>query len=396
MRAPGEGTGTFALESAIDEIAHELRMDPLKFRIRNYASFDQHADKPWSSNGLKECYRVASEAFGWDSRPIEPGTLRTGSFQIGWGMATAYYPVFQSPASATVSMRTDGTVFARCGTQDIGTGTYTVIAQIVAETLRIPVERVRVEIGDTALPEGPPSFGSMSASSFTPAVSRAAEALRSQLIVKAISQPASRLHARPVDSIEIVGDRLVSTLDGTAERIAELIAREPEGIIEASGSAQQTEAAQRYSSNAYGAVFVEVQVDGDLGRIEVSRITAAYAAGRILNARTARSQYIGGIVFGIGMALHEETRFDVNLGRIVNGNLTDYLVPVHADVPSMDIHFIAETDEHLGNGGVKGIGMIGTVGTAAAVANAVFHATGQRLRELPIRLEHLLRTGRNA
>jgi xanthine dehydrogenase YagR molybdenum-binding subunit len=352
MRAPGEGTGTFALESAIDEIAHEIRMDPLEFRTRNFATFDQDANRPWSSNGLEECYRVASQAFGWAGRPIEPRSLRDGAVLRGWGMASAYYPVHQTGAQATVSMQPDGTIVARCGTQDVGTGTYTVIAQLVAATLAVPVDRVRVEIGDTTLPVGPPAFGSMSAASLTPAVTRAAEALRA-LIADHRGQPL-------------------------------------QAALIATGSAAKSERAGAFSSNAYGAVFVEVEIDEELGRVRVSRVTAAYASGRILNARTARSQYIGGLVFGIGMALHEETRFDADLGRIVTRNFADYLVPVHADVPDIDVHLVEEVDEHLDTGGVKGIGMLGTVGTAAAIANAVFHATGRRIRDLPIRMEQFL------
>jgi xanthine dehydrogenase YagR molybdenum-binding subunit len=352
MRAPGEGTGTFALESAIDEMAYEVRIDPLAFRIRNFASFDQHANKPWSSNSLQKCYRVAADAFGWATRPIEPRGLRKGRHLRGWGMASAYYPTYQTDAHASVTIECDGTVVARCGTQDVGTGTYTVIAQIVSATLNVPLNRIRVEIGDTALPEGPPAFGSMSAASFTPAVIRATQSLRALL--------ASR-GDRPLDA-----------------------------ALEASGSAGRSSAADPYSSNAYGAVFVEIEVDESLGSVRVTRVSAAYAAGQILNAHTARSQYIGGLVFGIGMALHEETRVDAALGRVVNRNLADYLVPVHADIPDIDVHLVEETDEHLDTGGVKGIGMIGTVGTAAAIANAVFHATGRRIRDLPIRIEHLI------
>jgi xanthine dehydrogenase YagR molybdenum-binding subunit len=390
MRAPGEGTGTFALESAIDELAFELRMDPLAFRLQNFAGFDQHSNKPWSSNGLRECYRVASEGFGWSTRSIEPRTLRDGKALRGWGMASAYYPTYQVPAEAAVTLHADGTVIARCGTQDIGTGTYTVTAQLVAEALNIPVAHVAVELGDTQLPEGPPSFGSMGASSFTPAVLQATESLRARLASRAASLPSSPLYGAIPGMLTVTGERVANADGSVSVPVTDLVAREPGGVIGATGKTFKSEHADSYSSNAYGAVFVEVTVDEMLGRVRVSRVTAAYAAGRILNARTARSQYIGGLVFGIGMALHEETRFDPNLGRIVNGNLSDYLVPVHADVPDIEVRFVEEMDEHLGNGGVKGIGMLGTVGTAAAIANAVFHATGRRVRHLPIRLEDFL------
>ncbi|HEV3202636.1 MAG TPA: xanthine dehydrogenase family protein molybdopterin-binding subunit [Bryobacteraceae bacterium] len=387
MRAPGEGTGTFALESAMDELAFKLGMDPLEFRIQNYAGYDQHENRPWSSNGLLECYRVASNAFGWNRRSAVPRSMRNSRTLTGWGMASAYYPVYQASAQVTATMLGDGRVIVRCGTQDTGTGTCTAIAQLAAEALGISVSRIDVELGDTSLPEGPPSAGSMGAASFTPAVLRAAGGLRSMLVAKAASDPASVLFGSDQSVLEIAGDSIRSAHGGPSESIAALMAREPSGRIEALGSAEKPQGQRSYSSNSYGAVFADVQVDEDLSTIRLTRLVAAYAAGRILNAQMARSQYLGGLVFGIGMALHEETRFDPASGVVTNRNLTDYLVPTHADMPDFDIHLIEESDDLLDNGGVKGIGMIGTIGTAAAIANAVFHATGVRCRKLPIRIE---------
>jgi xanthine dehydrogenase YagR molybdenum-binding subunit len=328
MRAPGEGPGSFALESALDELAHELGMDPVELRLRNVAARDEHHDRDWSSNGLAACLTVGARAFGWEDRT---SARRGGPWSVGWGMASAYYPVFQAPAAARIRMERDGTVVLQCGNQDIGTGSSTVMAQVVARELDIQPSDVRLEYGDTDLPETPMAAGSMSSASVIPAVERAARALRAKL-----PGPAEvEAHARPPEALE-------------------------------------------RTRHAFGACFAEVHVDRELGIVRVARITAAYAAGRILNAKLARSQYAGGIVFGIGMALHERVERDPNLGLIVNHNLSDYLIPVHADMPDIDVLLVEEDDD------VKGIGMIGTVGVAAAIANAVFHATGKRIRRLPI------------
>jgi xanthine dehydrogenase YagR molybdenum-binding subunit len=349
MRAPGYSTGTFVLESAIDELANELRLDPLELRRRNATIYDQHTDRPWSSNGLLECYRIGADAFGWQHRPSKPGTLRYGRYRIGWGMASAAYPVHRMAAEVGIRIDRNGKVLVRCGAQDMGTGTYTVLAQLAAQRLGVPLRDVTVELGDTVLPEGPYSGAALATTSFTPAAEDAARQLR--------------------------------------ERLDELGHVPPDGLEAIARAAPEKEA--RYSSCAFGAVFVEVCVDSDLGEVRVRRITAAYAAGRILNARLARSQYVGGLVMGIGNALHEETVMDERLGRIVGDNLADYLLPVHADMPKFDIHIVPEQDPHLG-GGVKGIGMLGAIGTGAAIANAVFHATGKRIRKLPMRLEDCL------
>lgn len=388
MRAPGEGPGSFALESALDELAHELGLDPLELRLRNYADHDQHADRPWSSNGLRACYRVAADSFGWAERRGVTGSMRDGRHLLGWGMASACYPVYRMASEARIRIDKDGAVLVQCGTQDMGTGTYTVLSQLAAEILGVPLGRVTVELGDTLLPEGPYSGGSLATASFAPAVEEAARTLRRNLLELAAGDPRSPLHGVSSDRLMIEEGYVRGEAGNRSESLSDLVARAAPDGQEAFARTTPDEK-PRYSSNGYGAVLAEVRVDPELGEVRVARLTAAYATGRILNPLLARSQHIGGLVFGIGMALHEATVMDERLGRIVNDNFSGYLVPVHADMPRFDIHLVDEEDPHLGSG-IKGIGMLGTVGTAAAIANAVFHATGRRIRRLPIRLEDCL------
>ena len=384
MRAPGEGPGSFALESALDELAHELGIDPLELRLRNHAGHDQHTGLPWSSNQLRACYRVAADAFGWQARPLQIASLRDGRYRLGWGMAAACYPVYRMASQAEVAVDPDGSVVVRCGTQDLGTGTSTILAQLAAGALGVPLGQVSVEIGDTRLPEGPYSGGAHVSASVTPAVEQAARRLRRRLIERAVADPASQLFGLAPEDVAIA-DGVLTGADG-AEPLAALAARTG-GLACTAHAAPDPQPG--VSSYAHGAMFVEVAVDPELGEVRVRRICAAYACGRILHPLLARSQLVGGLIFGIGMALHEATITDARLGRIVNGNLTDYAIPVHADMPTFDIALVDDDDPHL-DGGVKGVGMIGTVGVAAAIANAVFHATGRRIRDLPIRLEAFL------
>jgi xanthine dehydrogenase YagR molybdenum-binding subunit len=384
MRAPGEGPGSFALESAIDELAHQLGMDPLELRLRNHAGHDQHTGLPWSSNGLGACYRVAADAFGWRARAPQIGSLRDGRYALGWGMAAACYPVYRMASQAEVAIEPDGRVIVRCGTQDLGTGTATILAQLTAATLGVPLGQVTAEIGDTQLPEGPYSGGAHVSASVTPAVEQAAGLLRQRLIERAVSDPASPLFGIALERVAIA-EGIVASGD-RAEPLATLVGR-TDGL--ACTAQAVPDPAPGVSSSAFGAVFVEVGVDPELGEVRVRRISAAYACGRILNPLLARSQLVGGLVFGIGMALHEATVTDARTGRIVNASLADYAIPVHADMPRFDVALIDEDDSHLA-GGVKGVGMIGTVGVSAAIANAVFHATGRRIVDLPIRAEHFL------
>jgi xanthine dehydrogenase YagR molybdenum-binding subunit len=389
MRAPGEGTGSFALESAIDELAYELRLDPLEMRLRNYADHDQDRALPWSSNGLRECYRVAAEAFGWKDRPRACGSLRDGRSQFGWGMASACYPVYRVASEAAIRIGRNGRVRVQCGTQDIGTGTETVLAQVAALKLGVPICYVTAELGDTHLPAGPASAAGHVTASITPAVEKAASTLRRRLIEMAVRDPRSRLCGLSADLMTIADGTIKGPSGELSESLFSLLARSDKDELVSVAHVVPDEQV-RYSAYGYGAVFVEVRVEPRLGVVRVTRVTAAYASGRIINPLLARSQLVGGLVFGIGMALHEATIMDERFGCIVNDNLADYLIPVHADMPRFDVRLVDEDDPYLAGGGVKGVGMIGPVGVAAAIANAVFHATGRRIRDLPIRLEHFL------
>ncbi len=385
MRGPGEAPGSFALESALDELAERLAIDPVELRLRNWADRDQHAGRPWSSNSLRECLRAGAEAFGWTRRgPV--GAMRDGRLRIGWGMASSYYPGFRAPAAARVRLGRDGAVLLECGNQDIGNGALTIMAQVVADALAAPVEAVEVRHGDTRLPEAPAAAGAMSTASVVPAIEAAARAMRDEVIALAIADPRSALHGRPAERITWASPAAL-VAGAEEESIAAILDRAGLPFVEA--EARTGGEPLTHSVNTFGACFAEVRIDPDLGQARVTRLTAAYAAGRIINPKLARSQLVGGIVFGIGMALHEKVEVDPRSGLVANGSLMDYLIPVHADVPDIEVLLIDEQDPHVPSG-VKGVGMNGAVGTAAAIANAVHHALGVRLRDLPIRPEALL------
>jgi xanthine dehydrogenase YagR molybdenum-binding subunit len=391
MRAPGEATGTFAIESAMDELAYALAMDPLVLRLKNYADADPETGKPWSSKSLRACYSLGAERFGWTRRSPRPRSMRDGDDLVGYGMATATYPSRRMPASAEVCLYPDGHVVAKTASHDLGTGTYTVFAQLVADVFAAPIDRVRVELGDTDLPYAPLSAGSMTVASAGSAVYLAAVAARDRLVQLAVSDPESALHGARHEDVLVTGEYL--TMGGDPWRrgsIRELLERNGGQPIEGRAEAKPGDEAQQYSMHAFGALFVEVRVDPELGTIRVSRVVGAYGAGRVLNPKTARSQLIGGITYGMGMALMEHTITDSRNGRYLNADLAEYHIPVNADVPPMEICFVQESDLHVDPIGAKGIGEIGMTGVAAAIANAVYHATGVRVRDLPITLDKLL------
>lgn len=388
QRAPGEATGTFALEVALDEMAYALGIDPVELRLRNDAAQDPEKRIPWSSKSLAACYRTGAERFGWARRNPQPGSMREGTTRVGWGMATATYPANRSAAAATARYLPYGTAQVESGSQDLGTGTYTVMTQVAADAMGMPVDRVLISLGDTRMPEAPVSGGSQSVASVSPAVQAAGQQARDALIAAAIADASSPLHGLDAGAIT-VADGVLSAHSGAREPAAAVVARYGRPI-EVTAKVQPGEEKQKFSMHSFGAVFAEVHVDADLGVIRVSRIVGSYGVGRLLNAKTGRSQLMGGIVWGMGMALFEESLLDPRYGRIVNNNLAEYHVPVNADVPDIDILVLDEADPHINPLGAKGIGEIGITGVPAAIANAVYHATGRRVRELPITLDKLI------
>ena len=367
MRAPGETPGVFALECAMDELAHEADIDPVEFRLRNYADFDENENRPWSSKKLRECYQRAAERFGWSKRNRKPGSMRgADGSQIGFGMATAIYPAGQQKAGATAILNKDGAVIVRSATHEIGTGTYTAMSQFAADTLGIPIETIRFELGDSRFPEAPNNGGSWLTASVAPAVMGACRELKKKVVDLAGSWPN--------DSTELTN---LFTRAGQEQIKAEF------------NSEPNKEEREKFSFFSYGAVFVEVHADL-FGQVRVKRAVGVYDVGRMINPRLARSQILGGMLFGFSTALMEGTVPDEKTGRIVNPNLAEYHVAVHADAPEFDIDFINEPDPHMPDLGARGIGEIGIVGAPAALANAVFHATGKRVRDLPITPDKLI------
>ena len=364
MRGPGWATGLIGQEMAMDELAETLKLDPIELRLRNYAERDPMKDLPWSSNALRECYQQGAERFGWDRRVPEPRAMCEGRELVGFGMATAIYHVARYPTSASATLFADGTATVRCATTDMGPGTYTSATQVAAETLGLPVKRVRFELGDSAFPAAKEHGGSTTMASVGSAVQAACAALKSKLTDLARNQDTSNFE-------NLLRDAGLQRLDAQA-------------------SVAPGEEAKTHSSVGFGAVFAEARVDPDLCTIRVARVIGAYDAGRIINPRLAHSQCIGGMVGGIGMALMEEAAWDANLGRVANATIAEYLVPVCADIHELDAIFVESEDTILNPLGVKGLAELGLCGVAPAIANAVWHATGKRMRELPITPDRLL------
>ncbi|HEY3837972.1 MAG TPA: xanthine dehydrogenase family protein molybdopterin-binding subunit [Bryobacteraceae bacterium] len=390
-RAPGVATGTYAIEVAMDELAYALKMDPLELRLANYAETDPHSGKPFTEKHLRECYQRAATRFGWSKRNHEPRSMREGKQLIGWGMATETYPGHNLPASAQVRLDANGRVRVACGTQEIGTGNYTMMTQVAADVLKISPSLIDARLGDTRLPPGPISAGSMSTASVTPAVKAAAEQARQKLIAMSVADSRSPVHGLRAEDVDFQNGYLTSKSDsGKKENFAALLKRNNGQAVEATASVKPQLDPKTAPCHSFGAVFAEVVVDADLGTVRVRRVVAVYDVGRILNRKTADSQFIGGIVWGVSLALHENTRVDWRYGRITNANLADYLVPVNADIGHIDVSAIDIPDFKLDTLGARGVGEIGITGTGAAVANAVFHATGKRVRDLPISPDKLL------
>jgi xanthine dehydrogenase YagR molybdenum-binding subunit len=375
MRAPGEAVGLMALECAMDELAEKLNLDPIELRVRNEPSEDPEKHIPYSSRHLIACMQEGARRFGWDKRNPKPGQIRDGRWLVGIGMAAATRGNPLRPSKAHVRLDPDGNVTVRMAMTDIGTGTYTILAQIAAEMLGLPMERVRIELGDTNFPEAAGSGGSFGAGSSGSALFEACQALREKLAQVANMDPKT---ARFADGSIHSGEQSI--------KLTHLVG----AGVEADGEIEPGRTLKDFSQQSYGAHFAEVGVDVDTGEVRIRRMQGVFTAGRVLNAKTARSQAIGGMVFGIGAALHEGMTLDPRFGYFVNRDLAEYLVPVHADVPAIDAVFLAELDDKSNPLKSKGIGELGICGAGASIANAIYNACGARIRNYPITLDKLL------
>lgn len=410
MRAPGESAGSFAGESAMDELAYELKIDPIELRVLNHTDVDPLKKLPFSSDYLKECYRIGAERFGWNRRKMQPRANRNGNYLIGCGVAAATYPGERSAATVRIEMTADGRVKVLCATQDIGTGTYTIMAQTAADAIGLPMGKITVEIGDSNLPPAPQSSGARTAATVGPAVLAAGEQLRRDLMQLAIADKQSKLNGANEAQIEFADGKFFIKSDRSkSDSYTDIMRRNHKKMIEACVTAVPNAAKtpsesclpapfaadenkddEKYVFNSFGAQFAEVWVDEDLGTIRVKRFVSVQDVGRIMNEKTARSQIIGGVIMGIGQALTEETRYDPRWANPIQRTFADYHVPVNLDVPEIDVYFMGKPDPHISPIGARGVGEIGIVGVAAAVANAVFNATGKRIRDLPMTPDKLL------
>jgi xanthine dehydrogenase YagR molybdenum-binding subunit len=389
MRAPGAATGVYALECAMDELAVALKTDPLQLRLQCYSDRDQSGDLPYTSKQLRECYRQGAAAFGWEKRNPEPRSMRDGHELVGWGMATGIWEALQMPTAVRIVLTANGHAEVASAASDIGTGTYTIMAQVAADMLGLPLDNISIKLGDSTLPQCPVEGGSWIAASVCNAIVTTAGEVRKELLDLACRLDDSPLAGATLDDVVLTDGKIVSKRDPSrAISIADAMWHGHVDRItqEKTNSFPEDKA---HARNTHSAIFAEVKVDQEIGVVRVTRVVSAVAAGRILNLKTAHSQVMGSVVWGIGMALHEETVFDHRFGRIVNANIAEYHVPVNADVHDIKVIFVDEPDEAVNPLGVKGLGEIGIVGVAAAIANAIYHATGKRIRDLPITLDKL-------
>ena len=391
MRCPSAATGVYALECAMDELAVALKLDPLELRLRCYSDRDQNTGRPYSSKSLRECYRQGAQAFGWDRRSPQPRSMRDGSELVGFGMATGVWEALQVPIAVRIALSANGHAEVSCATSDIGTGTYTIMTQVAADMLGLPLESISIKLGDSTLPHSPVEGGSWIAASVSNGIATTCDAVREDLLRLAKRMPNSPLADATPDAVALADGKLVSKRDHS--RAVSIIDAMRHGGVDRIEQEKATTFADdgSYAHNTHSAIFAEVKVDEELGVIRVTRVVNAVAAGRILNTKTAASQIMGSVVWGIGMALHEETLIDHHFGRIMNANIAEYHVPVNADVHDIKVIFVDEPDASINRLGIKGLGEIGIVGVAAAIANAVYHATGKRVRDLPITLDKLQR-----
>ena len=392
MRAPGGVTGFSALEIAVDELAYNTKIDPLEFRLKNYSDRNTADDLPYSSKELKACFEQGAERFGWSNRPIEPRSMKKDHNLIGWGVATGMWDANQMFASAEAVLTVNGKLRVSSATADIGTGTYTIMTQIAAETLGMPIDDVIFKLGDTEMPFSLISGGSWTAASVGSAVKLVCQDLGKKLFKMAQQLPDSPLKKAKLDDIEFADSRIrLKSNPGAGVRYVDIVAANGgKAVTESSTALPDLLEQRKYARNTHSAVFVEVMVDEDLGSVKVTRMVSAIAGGRVLNPKTARNQILGGMVWGLSKALEEETAMDNVYGRFMNHSLAEYHVAVNADIHDFDVIFVDEVDHIVNPLGAKGLGEIGIVGVPAAIANAIFHATGKRVRDLPITLDKLL------
>jgi xanthine dehydrogenase YagR molybdenum-binding subunit len=393
MRAPGEASGSIALESAIDEMAHSCGMDPLAFRLTNYAEVEPISGKPFSSKALRECYQQGADRFGWRSRPVATRQMRDESgLLVGWGVGTSSFPALMMQSEARAVLRADGSGLVEIGTHDMGQGAWTALAQIAADGLGLELDQTEFRMGSSDLPNGGMAGGSAQTATAGSAIHHAGADVIAQLADLAMADQNSPLFGAGNAGVVARGGRLLRRDDESrGETYAEILKRAGRDHLEGKGQAVQDAAAQdHYAMHAHGAVFAEVKVDPELGQIRVSRLVGAFAAGRIINPRMVQSQYFGGMVWGVSFALHEHAILDSRSGRTMNANFAEYHIPVNADLPSIEAILVEESDPYVNPLGIKGVGEIGITGTAGAVVNAVWHATGVRVRNFPITLDKLL------
>jgi xanthine dehydrogenase YagR molybdenum-binding subunit len=391
MRAPGEATGSVGLEIALDELAEKLNIDPIQLRLINYAEKDPRQGLPWSSKHLRECYTQAAERFGWSKRTAQTGQHREGNKLIGYGMATANYGAGRRPSSAIVRFLPNGRVYVGVGTQDIGTGTYTILAQTAADTLFMDPALVDVQLGDTTLPRSGGSGGSTTAASVCPGVYDAAIQAKLKLAQLAIADAQSPLQGATAEDLETKDGRLyLKSNPEKSEPITAILARNGNNPVEATATSEMPKDRDTFSSHSWGAIFAEVAVDADTHMVQVRRMVGTYDIGTLINHTTGINQLTGGVVWGVSMALLEETLIDNTYGRTVNENLAEYHVPVNADIHEIDVTALNIPDYRFNPLGARGIGEIGITGAAAAIANAIYNATGKRVRDLPITLDKIM------
>ncbi len=396
MRGPGAVPGLFALESAMDELAIKLKVDPLELRLRNEPAKDESNGLPFSSRHLVECFKVGAEKFGWSQRTPEIGSMKKDGLILGWGVAACSWGAGRFAAEATVDLKNDGTARVSCGTQDIGTGTYTILAQVLSEKTGIPIDKIEVVLGDSALPEGPISGGSLVTSSVIPAISQAAQRAMQSALMMATSGDQAHFAGKKAEELGFTNGRvhLKDKAPETGVDYAEVLKRANVSAATGNGKSGEyfggPESQEKYSVHSFGAQFTEITWQPEIARLRVSRVVTVIDSGRIMNPRPARNQVEGAVVMGVGMALLEETKYDPRNGAPMNSNLADYMVATNADAPTIDVTFVDYPDKIVNEFGARGVGEIGLAGVAPAITAAVYHATGVRVRELPVRIEHLI------